>query len=72
MVATTGGSPTPLTAANYEEKQPSWSLDGQWIYFDSNAEGREQLWKQNVATHARVLVADEVGHDPQEGPGGEL
>ena len=38
------GKPRQLTNNRYSAQHPRWSLDGQWIFYDSNAE----IWAVNV------------------------
>jgi len=41
-----GGKPRRLTEGTRDEVRPSWSRDGNWIYFGSNRTGDWQLWKE--------------------------
>jgi len=41
-----GGKPRRLTEGTSDEVRPSWSRDGNWIYFGSNRTGDWQLWKK--------------------------
>jgi Tol biopolymer transport system component len=40
-----GGAPRRLTMENFNHVMPSWSRDGQWIYFCSDRSGDLQVWK---------------------------
>ena len=43
---------------------PSWSRDGQWIYFASNRTGSWQVWKVKAASdesHASAVQVDASG-----------
>ena len=39
------GKPKQLTTGSSEDVVPSWSNDGNWIYFSSNRSGTWQIWK---------------------------
>ena len=45
-----GGSPAPLQQDAFEERRPTWSHDGQSIYFNSNRGGSLQIWKRSLQT----------------------
>jgi Tol biopolymer transport system component len=45
IVDASGGSPRRLAIGDHQGGAPSWSLDGQWIYFQSNRSGEAQIWK---------------------------
>jgi Tol biopolymer transport system component len=40
---------------------PSWSHDGQWIYFSSDRSGSWQIWKQPVAGGDAIQVTRNGG-----------
>ena len=40
-----GGRPQPLTDASGDDAAPTYSRDGQWIYFASNRSGRFEIWR---------------------------
>lgn len=33
-----------LTQDDHEERNPDWSHDGAWIYYETNATGRPEIW----------------------------
>ena len=43
------------------ETTPSWSRDGQWIYFGSEQPGRPEIWKLPFAGGAPVQVTNNGG-----------
>jgi tricorn protease-like protein len=45
IVDSQGGTPRRVTSGSYDHVVPSFSRDGQWIYFSSNEGGRWDLWK---------------------------
>jgi dipeptidyl aminopeptidase/acylaminoacyl peptidase len=45
VVSAQGGAPHRMTTDPAEDVLPSFSRDGQWIYFSSNRSGDFQLWK---------------------------
>jgi Tol biopolymer transport system component len=40
-----GGPPRRITSEASDDVVPSWSTDGQWVYFSSNRTGRWEVWK---------------------------
>jgi Tol biopolymer transport system component len=51
-----------------EEKVPSWSRDGQWVYFVSKRSGSLQIWKVLAEGGDPVQVTKQGGHLPFESP----
>ncbi len=45
VVNTKGGIPLSLIRDDHNNRRPSWSQDGRWIYFGSWRSGEFQLWK---------------------------
>ena len=65
-----GGSPRQLTADPGDEKMPTWSRDGRWIYFSSDRGGRLDIWRTAVAggPGERVTMAAAVrGYESPDG-----
>jgi Tol biopolymer transport system component len=50
-----------LTKEPQEDVVPSWSRDGEWVYFSSNRGGSWQIWKVNVASLATKQVTSNGG-----------
>ena len=45
IVEPDGGPRRQLTSGDENDRMPSWSRDGKWIYFASDRSGGEQIWK---------------------------
>lgn len=65
-------APRRLTTAAAEETAPSFSRDGRWIYFGSNAGGAWQVWKLPVAGGTAIQVTREGGLIARESADGKL
>jgi Tol biopolymer transport system component len=62
-----GGPLQQLTDNPAEDRFPSWSANGEWIYFQSNRSGDQQVWKVSAQGGEPILVVEDGGH-PQESP----
>ena len=51
-----------LTAENVEEAIPSWSGDGNWIYYTSNRTGRYEIWKARIQGGKGIQVTRNGGY----------
>lgn len=60
-VSADGGFPHALTRAPSEDAFPSWSHDGNWIYFSSNRSGRFEIWKMPSEGGSAVQVTRHGG-----------
>jgi hypothetical protein len=56
VISASGGAPRRITADSADHQLPSWSRDGNWIYFGSNRTGRFEIWKAPVAGGDQVQV----------------
>jgi Tol biopolymer transport system component/DNA-binding winged helix-turn-helix (wHTH) protein len=74
VVNVEGGNPRRLTTEPSEDIVPSWSRDGQWIYFCSNRSGSHQVWKtpakEPSGSGQAVQVTKQGGFDNAESPDG--
>jgi Tol biopolymer transport system component/DNA-binding winged helix-turn-helix (wHTH) protein len=75
VVNVEGGKPRRLTTEPFEDIVPSWSRDGQWIYFCSNRSGSQQIWKMPATEPSEggqaVQVTKQGGFDNVESPDGQ-
>jgi Tol biopolymer transport system component/DNA-binding winged helix-turn-helix (wHTH) protein len=75
VVNVEGGAPRRLTTEPSEDIVPSWSRDGQWIYFCSNRSGGHQVWKMPAKEPSGsgqvVQVTKQGGFDSAESPDGQ-
>lgn len=70
VISADGGTPWVAGAGGSEEKQPSWSVDGQFLYMNSNRSGTGQLWKVPIGhPGAAARMCDCIGFDSQEAGG---
>ena len=61
-----------LVADPSEERVPSWSRDGQWVYFGSKRSGSWQIWKVLAEGGAPLQVTKQGGFLPFESPDGRF
>jgi dipeptidyl aminopeptidase/acylaminoacyl peptidase len=67
-----GGAPRKLTATPKSESvAPSWSHDGQWIYFHSDRSGTSEIWRMPAAGGEAVQITRKGGTVPVESPDGK-
>ena len=71
MEAKNGGSRRRLTTDPATDSIPSWSRDGNWIYFASNRTGRFDVWKVSREGGAPDQVTKNGGFAAFESPGGD-
>ncbi|MBI3694945.1 MAG: PD40 domain-containing protein, partial [Acidobacteria bacterium] len=72
VIRSEGGGLRRLTTWDSDEVRPSWSQDGQWIYFRSDRSGRQEIWK--IASQGRepIRITRNGGFEAQESPDGKL
>ena len=71
-VAVTGLATARITTARTNEILPSWSRDGQWIYYASDATGRWQLWRQKAdGSSSPQQITREGGYSSMESHDGQ-
>ena len=61
-----------LSQGNSEDVVPSWSKDGESIYFSSNRSGQHQVWKMPFQGGDPVQVTRGAGFGPIESPDGQF
>ncbi len=71
-VVAADGNPVIRTVISdtYDNVRPSWSLDGQWIYFASNRTHEWQIWKMPSAGGTPVPITRGGGLDSIVSPDG--
>jgi len=62
--------PQLLTPDEYENRCPSWSRDGKWIYFASTRSNRYEVWKVLSEGGVALQVTKDGGHAPLESSDG--
>jgi Tol biopolymer transport system component/DNA-binding winged helix-turn-helix (wHTH) protein len=71
LVNANGGPPRPLVQDSFNNPVPSWSHDGNWIYFASDRSGDWQVWKVWKWGGSPVQVTKKGGFAAAESPDGE-
>ncbi|MBS1840549.1 MAG: PD40 domain-containing protein [Acidobacteria bacterium] len=64
--------PQLLTMDEFENRCPSWSRDGKWIYFASTRTEKYQVWKIPSEGGAPVQVTRDGGHAAFESADGKI
>jgi Tol biopolymer transport system component/DNA-binding winged helix-turn-helix (wHTH) protein len=71
VVDAEGRNQRRITSGDYENVVPSWSRDGNSIYFASNRTGRWQVWKHSVASGQESQVTRNGGYAALESSDGK-
>jgi dipeptidyl aminopeptidase/acylaminoacyl peptidase len=68
VISSAGAQPRNPISNPASDGYPSFSRDGQWIYFTSNRTGERYVWKVPVSGGDVVQVTNTVAYAPQESP----
>ena len=71
VIDAAGGRPRRLTQSDDDEAFPSWSPDGQWIYYRSSRTKRNEVWRARVAGGDPIQVTRTGGSTPFVSDDGE-
>ena len=66
LVSASGGTARQITTDSFENVTPSWSYDGEWVYYCSNRSGRQEIWRIRPSGGASEQVSRGGGFDPIE------
>jgi len=72
VIQADGGTPRPLTDQASENLNPSWSHDGNWIYFTSNRSGDWQIWKMTNEGEMAFQLTRQGGFEAFESADGKF
>ena len=72
VTSANGGKPRRMTTDPANDGNPSWSRDGQWIYFDSHRTGEQQVWKIPDGGGDAIQVTRDGGFAALESPDGKF
>jgi Tol biopolymer transport system component len=67
-----GGNEAWLTDGSSDNRAPSWSADGKWVYFASNRSGKWEIWRESLDSKEAVQVTRQGGAYCQESPDGRF
>ena len=62
VIDAAGGQPTPLVRHAADDKAPSFSRDGKWVYFSSNRGGRDEIYRIPATGGEPVRVTANGGY----------
>jgi len=65
-----GGKPIDLTSDPATDAFPSFSRDGKWIYFTSDWESHDKIWKMPASGGKPTKVTGAVGYAATQSPDG--
>lgn len=71
IIPAEGGAPIRFTDHPEDELAPSWSRDGQWIYFSSRRSGQWEVWKKPVVGGEATQVTTDAGFASVESADGK-
>lgn len=66
VIHANGGRPRRLELGPHQNAVPSWSRDGEWIYYMSDRTGRHEIWRVHPAGGQPEQVTDNGGHNALE------
>jgi eukaryotic-like serine/threonine-protein kinase len=72
LISADGGTPQPLVVDSFNNSQPSFSHDGHWVYFTSNRERTNQIWKVAASGGQPMNVTSHDGRLPLETSDGKF
>lgn len=70
VIPSQGGQPIRFTSAPGDQIRPSWSHDGQWIYYCASDDTGPQIWKKRASGGPEIQVTRHGGCNQQESPDG--
>jgi len=50
------GEPSPIESNDFEERMPSWSIDGKSLYFNSDRDGSVSIWRRSLESGATEKI----------------
>ena len=71
VIGEDGAAPVPIAGAPSQDVRPSWSADGQSLYFGSNRSGKEEIWRAPVHGGRPVQITRNGGMEAFESIAGE-
>jgi Tol biopolymer transport system component len=71
VVSSSGGGPTVISGGQAHSVVPTWSHDGQWIYFGSTRSGRMEVWRMRPDGTAAEQITANGGFAAEDSPDGE-
>ena len=71
-MASDGGQVRQLTSDEGDQMIPSWSGDGNWIYYASKQTGRYEIWKVSAKSGKRLQVTRAGGFVASESQDGRF